>query len=415
MTAFLIEVKSDEFPNSLVELIVLNIGLQAGILDARTFSMFVVHALVLTFMTTPLVIAFYPPKYRVRHHDRGDKSSDDEGTSAPKEPVSDDETKTKFAVVLDKFESLPPAMTLSQLLYPSSSPFSSLSSIDEKAVMRSSRNSPIAIEVLRLIELTNRTSALLKSQEAESLIYNDPIVSTYRTFGQLNHVAVSANLSIVNQVDFADTVATHASSTRSQMVIVPWARGATHVLEEQAEDQRVGTRNPFDGIFHKTTQEDQTCSVIYSEYIRNIFQKSTVDVALFVDRGLASATIGDDAKQRLFLPFFGGPDDRVALRFLIQICEANNDVSATVVRIVRTEGDGKDAYDTSGLTATLHHVRKIFSIKSSILIKGHDIFRLLRLPTPSTATRALKHVSHRTQRTTLSGNVSLLQRLTSRS
>jgi len=55
----------------LVELIVLNIGLQANILDSRTFSMFVVHALVLTFMTTPLVLLFYPAKYRVHQQDDG--------------------------------------------------------------------------------------------------------------------------------------------------------------------------------------------------------------------------------------------------------------------------------------------------------------------------------------------------------
>lgn len=36
----------------LVELIALNVGFQAGILDARTFSMFVVQALVLTFMVS---------------------------------------------------------------------------------------------------------------------------------------------------------------------------------------------------------------------------------------------------------------------------------------------------------------------------------------------------------------------------
>ncbi|KAJ8087154.1 K(+)/H(+) antiporter [Marasmius tenuissimus] len=50
----------------LVELIVLNIGFQAGILDGRTFSMFVVHAIVLTFITTPLTLWFYPE--RVRHY-----------------------------------------------------------------------------------------------------------------------------------------------------------------------------------------------------------------------------------------------------------------------------------------------------------------------------------------------------------
>jgi len=133
-----------------------------------------------------------------------------------------------------------------------------------------------------------------------------------------------------------------------------WPRGATHVLEEQAENQRVGTRNPFDGIFHKITQDDQTCSVVYSEYLRNVFQKSPVDVALFVDRGLASASTGLGSKQHLFLPFFGGPDDRLALRFLTQICQHNGDVSATVIRISKSEGQGK-VTPPDGALATVHH------------------------------------------------------------
>ncbi|THU96994.1 hypothetical protein K435DRAFT_79376 [Dendrothele bispora CBS 962.96] len=50
----------------LVELIVLNVGLSAGILTPRVFSMFVLEALLLTFMTTPLVTVLYPPNKRVR-------------------------------------------------------------------------------------------------------------------------------------------------------------------------------------------------------------------------------------------------------------------------------------------------------------------------------------------------------------
>lgn len=296
--------------------------------------MFVVHALVLTFITTPLVIAFYPPQYRVHH--RGEKPASDKTATVPRPSTDTDEIKTKFALVLDKFESLPPAMTLSQLLHIPASPFSSISSIDEKVAMKSSSRSPITIEALRLMELTTRTSAMLRSQEAETLIYNDPVVTAYRTFGQLNRLAVSASLSVVDQHEFAQAIASHASSTRSQMVIVPWPRGATHVLEEQAEGQQVGTRNPFDGIFHKTTQSDQTSSVVYSEIIRNIFQESPVDVALFVDRGLASVRV--DSRQHIFLPFFGGPDDRLALRFLVQICESNKEITASVVKIIKAEG-----------------------------------------------------------------------------
>ncbi|KAJ5793358.1 uncharacterized protein N7503_009336 [Penicillium pulvis] len=47
----------------LVELIVLNIGLQAKILSVRIFTMFVVMALVTTFMTTPLTVSLYPNWY----------------------------------------------------------------------------------------------------------------------------------------------------------------------------------------------------------------------------------------------------------------------------------------------------------------------------------------------------------------
>lgn len=325
--------------------------------------MFVVQALVLTFMTTPLVIAFYPPKYRVHHH--GDKPVGDE-TGTSKGLGSDDEIKTKFAVILDKFECLPPAMTLSQLLYSSASPSSSVSSVDEKTVINASP--PIIIEALRLIELTNRTSAMLRSQEAEALIYNDPLITAFRTFGQLNRISVSAGLSVVNHHEFADAVGTHALSTNSQMVIVPWPRGATHVLDEHAVDQRIGTRNPFDGIFHKTTQEDQTSSVIYSEYIRNVFQKSPVDVALFVDRGLASASIGLDHKQHIFLPFFGGPDDRLALRLLVQICMRNKDITANVVRIIKGEGVASPSDVKDGALATVHHVRSSFFVDLTPLI-----------------------------------------------
>lgn len=50
----------------LVELIVLNIGLAAGILSTRVFSMFVLEALVLTFFTTPMTLVLYPSSARKR-------------------------------------------------------------------------------------------------------------------------------------------------------------------------------------------------------------------------------------------------------------------------------------------------------------------------------------------------------------
>src|SRR6202042_1944531 len=171
----------------LVELIVLNVGLQAGILDTRTFSMFVVHAIVLTFMTTPITLFVYPPKYRKHAGVLKDKLGGpgaDEAAVAKR--FSENEIKTKFAIILDKIEQLPAAMTLTELLkgpevMSSMSSRVSTSSGDEKALSDAviptlsvapptPSNARITIDALRLIELTDRTSAVLKSQEADSII-----------------------------------------------------------------------------------------------------------------------------------------------------------------------------------------------------------------------------------------------------
>ena len=102
------------------------------------------------------------------------------------------------------------------------------------------------------------------------------------------------------------------------------------------EQQKAGVRsNPFDATV------DQTSSVIFSEFIRNVFARSPSDVALFVDRGLNVGYVSNN--QHLFLPFFGGPDDRLALNFLGQLCE-NLSVTATVIRFTKDAATPEDAH-----------------------------------------------------------------------
>lgn len=144
----------------LVELIVLNVGLNAGILDTRTFSMFVVMALVSTVATTPLTIWAYPPSARATLDDQGNfqpsASADDDDPQQHKEggpfgemeqakgtspavvtssttittsrsrPTTDDQDvlsqllsrPRRLRVVLDRIEHLPVLMTLVQFLGP---------------------------------------------------------------------------------------------------------------------------------------------------------------------------------------------------------------------------------------------------------------------------------------------------------
>ena len=60
-------------------------------------------------------------------------------------------------------------------------------------------NTHITIDALRLIKLTARTSAVMKSSEAGDLHQHDALISVFSTFGHLNRIQVSTSLSIVAQ------------------------------------------------------------------------------------------------------------------------------------------------------------------------------------------------------------------------
>lgn len=321
----------------LVELIVLNVGLQAKILDERVFSMFVFMALVLTFITTPLTLYLYPPHCR----DHGAMALERAPTSGTGAIISEF-MRSKFAVVVDDIEQLPSAMTLTQLLRPDSA------NVAEKSLTEKSTHNKytISVDVLRLIELTERTSAVLRSQSADTLTRNDPILSVFRTFGRLNRFSVSAFLSVINYDEFSSYIANHAREFGSQAVVIPWPL-APHATEVPAGHHLGLPYNPFDSLFSKTSgREDAASHLVRSQFVRKVFASSPSDVALFIDRGL-STDCGSTIYPHVFLPFFGGPDDRLALSFVIQLC-LHDAISATVVRMHRLESDGKESLVSVG-------------------------------------------------------------------
>ncbi|KAF5393116.1 hypothetical protein D9757_001091 [Collybiopsis confluens] len=340
----------------LVELIVLNIGLEAGVLSVRTFSMFVVHAIILTFITTPLVLLFYPPKYRTSalpdketgNHDLARGSSDDL-----------DELTNKFALVLDQIDQVPAAMTVTQLLCPSAmstdtlAKQTSISSVDEKSLTTAPFESPalvpapISLTLFRLIEFSARTSAILKAQ----LIQSDPVVSVFKTFawimgGAFRRLQLKVDVDVVNRNEYATVVRERAQQNGTGMIIVPWASG-THTSAQAEEGENSIVKNPFDGVFSSAADQEQVVSsVLYSEFIRRIFLTAPCDVSLFVDRGMSApsgAVMGPESL--LVLPFFGGPDDRLALKVLVKICAGHESVRAIVVRVSKHDSIDEEDID----------------------------------------------------------------------
>jgi hypothetical protein len=97
---------------------------------------------------------------------------------------------------------------------------------------------------------------------------------------------------------------------------------------------RAHSHNPFD-MFFRTHQNEASSTSIHSQFVRSVFSQATVDAALFMDRGMMRSAPG--SPPHIFLPFYGGPDDRLALDFVVQLCETNHRLTATVIRFTKRE------------------------------------------------------------------------------
>jgi hypothetical protein len=357
-----------------VELIVLNIGLQAGILDTRIFSMFVLEALLLTFMTTPVTLAIYPPKYRSvvgasksKPQRGGEEGQEKRTRTAQQSTETADLIKNKLTLLVNKVEHLSALMIITQLLRPrrqsssktspvkSTVPLQSDQEINEEQEALSTRpglqRSPkITIDALRLIELSERTSALMMSSVTEELLARDPLLSALRTFARLHRMPVTSSaLSVVPQEEFASKVAERANDVNTDLIVIPWSTNTHPIVEGVVSAPTI--LNPFEAVFSRTggirEASETSASIVYSHFVRRVFALSSVDVALFVERENPMASSNDDVDCKsaaatdwthIFLPWFGGPDDRLALSLVVQMC-TNRGVKATVVRYTKTEPD----------------------------------------------------------------------------
>lgn len=266
---------------------------------------------------------------------------------------------TRFTIVLNKVEHLPAVMTLTQFLQPplklssTADTIDSNKSLDEKDAALDSTGAQstlpgttsvadgtprVSIDALRLIELTERTSAVMQVTAADELMNRDTLISVLRTFGHLNRIPVSSALCVVPRDTFSSSVASHARDTDADLVVIPWSSAPSAIEEGSQNVDGIAPQNPFDAIFGgRSAAVDKTTSVLYSQFVRRVFVESPTDVALFIDRGLSPLETSATYGQHIFLPFFGGPDDRLALAFVVQLC-VHPAVSATIVRVKKTEG-----------------------------------------------------------------------------
>jgi hypothetical protein len=244
-------------------------------------SVLTILSRVTTFATTPLTLMFYPLSYRVEKERL--RRANDPATLPSGGSSSTTKRTSRFTVVLDRFDHLPAVFAFVNLI---KAPLQfdckvarpqSQSSIPEKSyevdspVLGSTTDADISVDALRLIELSDRTSALLKASETqESLRAADSLSQIFRTFSTSLGINTSTSVKIVAQESFSSQVASHAAAFESDFIVVPWAVGAIAKSEVQ------GGSNPFEGMFRRATGAapglaTREGSPQYASFVRNVF------------------------------------------------------------------------------------------------------------------------------------------------
>ncbi|KAL6549889.1 Cation/H(+) antiporter 18 [Orobanche minor] len=276
----------------LVELIVLNIGKDRGVLNDQTFAIMVLMALFTTFITTPVVIATYKPA-------RMAKQVYKHRTIQRRKP----NTQLRLLTCFHSTRTIPTLINLMEIS------------------RGTGKKGGLRVYAMHLTELSERSSAILMVHKArkngmpfwnkvQSTDSNE-IVVAFETFQHLSHVSIRPTTAISHMFNMHEDICTSAESKRVAMVVLPFHK-----------HQR------FDGHFETTRSGLRHVN-------RRVLEHAPCSVGILVDRGLGGAAhvSASNVDYTITALFFGGPDDREALSYGALMAE-HPGISLNVVRFV---------------------------------------------------------------------------------
>ncbi|KFY12098.1 hypothetical protein V492_04093, partial [Pseudogymnoascus sp. VKM F-4246] len=195
---------------------------------------------------------------------------------------------------------------------------SRLPSVPEESSETSTPEHALQVHGARLLPLTERTSSVMKVSAVDDSS-SDPILNTFRTFARLNALPVSGTISTVPLSSYATELLSKTSSLSPDLLLVPWPSTLPADNESDTPARRPA---PFAPGAH-------------SAFISEILSEAPCNAAILIDRSFGAPVPSADRGHHIFFPFIGGADDRVALRFVLQLAK-NRHVTATVLQVIHT-------------------------------------------------------------------------------
>ncbi|KAK7410895.1 hypothetical protein VNO78_02100 [Psophocarpus tetragonolobus] len=274
----------------LVEMVVLNVGKDQKVFDEESFAIMVVITVIMTGIVVPAISVIYRPAKNSIYYKRRTIE------------VSKSDTEFRVLICVHTPRNVPTMINVLEASNPS-------------------KNSPICVYVLHLVELSGRTSAMLivhnsakpdipaiNRTEAQS----DHIIKAFENYEQhTSYISIQPLTAISPYSTMHEDICNLAADKRVSLIIVPFHKQQT-----------------VDGGMEAT-------NMAYRAINQNVLANAPCSVGILVDRGLSGSNyvVGNQVSHQVAVLFFGGPDDREALCYGWRMVE-HPGINLTLMRFV---------------------------------------------------------------------------------
>lgn len=342
----------------LIELIVLNIGYDAGVINDKVFVIMVAMCLITTCMTTPGVSWVYPSHYQRAAAMRALAKERKMAGIVVREDASDVIDNKGFMLCLDKIHNLPAMMTFLEMLNHSTpaagdnTPAGSHSSLSvpgsNPPLFQSAteENDPSPkIMALRLLHLTERSSSvLMAATERAEVLRRDALMTVFQAFAKLNNILVRPRMTLsTDPDDFANSICDEAAESGSGVIIVPWNSTS---LPDPPMNNTEGSESP---VLSRPLVTSNTQLV---SRLLNTTANSGLVTAVFVDREYGGA----GHFSNIVVQIYGSLDDEEVLKMASAL--SHNHICNIV--IIRVDAN-KELLDEKEIRVDIHDNDSIMS------------------------------------------------------
>ncbi|KAF9090424.1 K(+)/H(+) antiporter [Mortierella sp. AD031] len=372
----------------LIELIVLNIGYDAGVINDRVFVIMVAMCLITTCMTTPAVSYIYPPHYQRASALRAlAKEKAKNGDIERNDELEKDVTNTGIMLCLDKIHNLPAMMTFLDMLH-HATPKTEEAASSESAVSAHGAHdlssnivtfapapptSGPTLLALRLLHLTERSSSvLMAATERADVLSRDALMTVFQAFAKLNNILVQPRMTLsTDPDDFAHSICDEAADSGAGVIIVPW--NSTSLPELRANSAEGGEN----AVIPRPVVTSNTPLV---GRLLSTTANSGLTTAVFVGRDF-----GGGHFTSIVVPLYGSQDDKDALKLASSLSYSKT-CNILIIRVQadRTsqsavEGETRIEVDNLSITSEDDHndAKTDIPDDNSVMVRdyfGHRVF-----------------------------------------